>query len=142
MRGDVLIVDDNEDFLRVARNILVEEDFTVHTAATSHEAIAFLERCGADRDTPRPSFVVLDYRLEIPATALDVLARMARRPALRAMPVLVISQSRWPEDETAVRAAGAMAFREKPSSIRALRELLVHFWKEAVDGPHHPVDRG
>jgi len=142
MRGDVLIVDDNEDFLRVARNILVEEDFTVHTAGTSHEAIAFLERCGTDRRAPRPSFVVLDYRLEIPATALDVLARMSRRPVLRAMPVLVISQSRWPEDETAACAAGATAFREKPSSIRALRELLVHFWKETVDGAHHPADRG
>jgi len=142
MRGDVLLVDDNEDFLRVARNILIGEDFSVHTAATSREAIAFLERCGTDRGAPLPSFVVLDYRLEIPATALDVLARMARRPLLRAMPVLVISQSRWPEDEAAARAAGATAFREKPSSIRALRELLVRFWKEAVDGAHHPADRG
>ena len=142
MRGDVLLVDDNEDFLRIARNILAKENFTVHTAATSRKAIAFLERCGTDGSTPLPSFVVLDYRLEIAATALDVLARMARRPILRAMPVLIISQSRWPDDENAARAAGATAFREKPSSIRSLRQLLLDFWKEAVDGPHHPADRG
>jgi CheY-like chemotaxis protein len=139
----VLVVDDNPDFLRVMRTILEQgvPTFAVHTVATATEALAFLGRQPPFLDVPRPAFVVLDFRLP-DMNAPAVLTWLAARDDLRAIPVLVLSQAGWAEDEAAARAAGACAFRVKPSRLRSLREAVVTFWEEHVDGGVGPADRG
>jgi len=104
----VLVVDDNQGFLRAARGILGDA-FVVHTVENGTDALAFLERRGAYGDAPRPAFVVLDFHLP-DMNAPTILARLAGDDGLRAIPVLVMSQADWEEDEAAARAAGAPAF--------------------------------
>lgn len=139
----VLIVDDNPGFLRVTRAILDGEapSFAVHAVETGAAALAFLDRQPPFTDAPRPAFVVLDFHLpDFDAPA--VLAAIGARPALRGMPVLVLSQADWEEDEAAARAAGAALFRVKPSRVRPLRDLVVAFWREHVDVATRAGDRG
>jgi two-component system, chemotaxis family, response regulator Rcp1 len=136
----VLVVDDNEGFLRAARAML-EGAFEVHTAASARDALAFLERRPPFADAPRPAFVVLDYHLP-DMNAPAVLDRLGRDVELRAIPVLVLSQADWEEDAAAARAAGARAFRVKPSRVQALHDAIIDFWKEFAHAGHGPADRG
>ena len=136
----VLVVDDNPGFLRVARAIL-EDAFSVHTVENGEEALAFLERRAPFADAPRPAFVVLDFHLP-DMNAPAVLARLGADAALRALPVLVLSQADWEEDEQAARAAGARQFCVKPSRVHALREAIVTFWRDHAGAGPGALDRG
>ena len=136
----VLVVDDNPGFLRAARAIL-EDTFLVHTVENGEDALAFLERRPPFGDAPRPGFVVLDFHLP-DMNAPAVLARLATDVALRALPVLVLSQADWEEDERAARAAGARRFCIKPSRVQALREAIVDFWRDHGHAGPGAVDRG
>jgi CheY-like chemotaxis protein len=139
----VLVVDDNCGFLRVVRAVLEsgEPSFAVQTVETGHDALALLDRVAPFEEAPRPAFIVLDYHLhdlEAPA----VLELMSARPGLEAIPVLVLSVAGWEKDQAAAMAAGAVRFHEKPSRVGPLRDLLVTFWKEHVDGGQSPSHRG
>lgn len=129
----VLVVDDDEGFLRVASTVLADPppDFAVSTVRSGTEALAFIERRPPFADAPRPAFVVLDLRLP-DMDAPEVLARLAAEGALRNLPVLVVSQADWAEDEAALRQAGATEFHTKPSHVSALREIVVGFWRDHV----------
>ncbi len=136
----VLVVDDNQGFLRAARAVL-EQAFAVHTVENGADALAFLGRRPPFTDVPRPAFIVLDFHLpDMDAPA--VLRRLGADAELAAIPVLVMSQADWEEDAAAARAAGARQFRVKPSRVQALREAIVAFWKEHARAGARPADRG
>ena len=135
----VLVVDDNQGFLRAARAVL-EEAFAVHTVENGTDALAFLGRRPPFADAPRPAFIVLDFRLpDMDAPA--VLERLGADTELSTIPVLVMSQADWEEDAAAARAAGARQFRVKPSRVQALREVIVTFWEEHAHAGARPADR-
>lgn len=139
----VLVVDDNLDFLRVVQAVLAAATprFAVHAVTTGRDAVAFLERRPPFADAPRPAFVVLDFYLpDMPAPA--VLERVRAREELRAIPVLVLSQASWPEDEAAARTSGAREFRVKPSRTRSLEAAVTTFWKERVHACERADHRG
>ncbi len=136
----VLVVDDNQGFLRAARAVL-EQAFAVHTVENGADALAFLGRRPPFADAPRPAFIVLDFHLpDMDAPA--VLQRLGADAELAAIPVLVMSQADWEEDAAAAHAAGARQFRVKPSRVQALRETIVAFWKEHARAGARPADRG
>ena len=129
----VLVVDDDEGFLRVASSVLADPppDFAVSTVRSGTEAVAFLERRPPFADAPRPAFVILDLRLP-DMDAPEVLARLAADGTLGDLPVLVVSQADWAEDEAALRRAGATEFRTKPSRLSTLRDIVIDFWRAHV----------
>jgi CheY-like chemotaxis protein len=137
----VLVVDDNLGFLRVAQAILEKATprFAVHTVESGTEALAFLERKPPFTDAPRPAFIVLDFHLP-DMDAPSVLGHILASDQLRRIPVLVLSQAAWEEDQQAAIAAGALQFDVKPSRVQALREAVVKFWKEHAHGGDDPAD--
>jgi CheY-like chemotaxis protein len=138
---DVLVVDDNHGFLEIVRRVLGTGSpaFAVHTVETGSQALAFLERRAPYDRAPRPAFVLLDFRLP-DMTAAMLLEMLAARGLLAMLPVLVLSQAAWEEDEAAARAAGATHYAVKPSRVRALREMVVAFWRDQVHGHPDPAD--
>jgi CheY-like chemotaxis protein len=140
-RVPVLVVDDNLGFLRVVQTILEKATppFAVHTVESGTEALAFLERRAPYTDAPRPAFIVLDFHLP-DMNAPAVLNELANRSDLRDIPVFVLSQAAWEEDETAARAAGAIKFGVKPSRVQALRDEVIKFWREYAHGGADPAD--
>jgi two-component system, chemotaxis family, response regulator Rcp1 len=137
----VLVVDDNPGFLQVVRAVLGTGSpaFAVHTVETGSQALAFLERREPYAAAPRPAFVLLDFRLP-DMTAAVLLETLAARGLRGVLPILVMSQAAWEEDESAARAAGATGYAVKPSRVRALREMVVAFWRDQVHGHSDPAD--
>ncbi|HEV7731939.1 MAG TPA: response regulator [Candidatus Binatia bacterium] len=138
----VLVVDDNDGFLHIVHAALRETSprFAVHSVSSGTEALAFLERRAPFAAAPRPAFVLLDLRLP-DFDAPEVLRRIAADGRLASMPVLVVSTARWDDEVVALEQAGATHIQLKPSRVQALRDMLVTFWKEQVDG-QDPPDRG
>ena len=134
MTHTVLVVDDNPEFLDVARQLLrgVQPDAIVHTVHSATDALAFLTRRAPYGAAPRPAFVVLDFRLP-DMDAPELLGHVRAVAALADLPILVLSQAGWPEDARAALAAGASAFVVKPSRAGALRRVLREFWHRHAD---------
>jgi CheY-like chemotaxis protein len=125
----VLVVDDSVEFLGVTRRLLeqLRPGAAVYTAQSGGDALRLLAGAAPDERAPRPTFVVLDFRLP-DMTAPELLVRLRAAPGLADLPVLVLSQAGWPEDARAALAAGASAFVVKPSRASALRTVLRDFW--------------
>jgi len=132
-RPIVLLVDDNVGFLRVLRAVLERGTpaFTVATVGTGHEALSYLRAERPFAEAMHPHFVILDFHLP-DIDAPDVLDLLRSSPHATDVPVLVLSQADWREDEVAALGAGARAFRAKPSSLDELRAIVVDFWNEHV----------
>ena len=143
MSVPVLVVDDDPLFLDKVRAVFADptSPFAIHTVQKGIDAVAFLEARPPFTAAPRPAFVVLDFLLHDDMNAPGVLRHLASRDGLRDIPVLILSQANWDQDMALARAAGAAEFRLKPSRARALRDIIMDFWKERVDGRNHPADR-
>lgn len=127
-------MDDNALFLRVLGAVLErgEPAFRTHGVATGSAAVAWLDDESAHA---RADFIVLDFHL--PDTDAPQVLHRLRRPGGRAghIPVLVLTQAYWVEDEIAARAAGATEFLAKPSSLAELRRVIVDFWRASAARP-------
>lgn len=121
----VLVVDDNPEFLGVARHLLegLRAEIVVRTATCGTDALAVLADLAPATGV---AFVILDYRLP-DMDAPEVLRRLRAQPGLASLPVLVLSQAGWPDDARAALAAGASAFVVKPSRASALRRVIADF---------------
>ena len=142
-RTPVLVVDDNPNFLRVVRAVLEEvpNAFRVHTAHSGGQAIDWLWGSCATPDARRPAFIVLDYHLPDMDAPL-VLGALRGDERTRTIPVLVVSQGGWDENESRALTAGAHAFHVKPSGIRELRKSLADFWRSIRDANVDLAGRG
>jgi CheY-like chemotaxis protein len=132
----VLLVDDNLMFLRVLAAVLEEgvPAFRTHGVTTGGAALAYLCDGVADSASPTLDFILLDFHLpDFDAPA--VLQRLRRSSPCGNIPVLVLTQAHWAEDEAAALAAGATAFHAKPSSLAELRRVIVEFWRREVRRP-------
>jgi two-component system chemotaxis response regulator CheY len=124
----VLLVDDDPHFCSGLARALESTPLRPMVVHGGAAALRFLTRAQPYEDAPQPAFVLLDFNLP-DLTATAVLADIRRTAALATIPVLVISQIPGAADEAAALAAGADAYRAKPSRSSALRELVVEFWK-------------
>jgi CheY-like chemotaxis protein len=126
----VLLVDDNALFLRVLATVLEEASpaFEIHGVTTGGAALAYL--CGDGVPASEaPDFIVLDFHLP-DMDAPEVLQRLRSSSRAGDIPVLVLTQAYWAEDENAALSAGATVLRAKPSSLAELRRMVVEFWTE------------
>jgi two-component system cell cycle response regulator DivK len=116
----ILAVDDQEDNRRILRDLLTAAGMEVIEAATGGDAVA---RAEADR----PDLILMDIQLP-DIDGYEATRRIKANPALRAIPLIVVTSYALSGDETKAVAAGADAYVSKPFSPRALlakvRELL------------------
>jgi two-component system cell cycle response regulator DivK len=107
----VLIVDDNEKNLKLARDVLRAGGLHTLEAARGDEAIAL----ATDH---RPDVVLLDLRL--PDMNGEDVARELRRGAETArIPVVALSASRYAWSSDQLLAAGFDGYLQKPIDVRA-----------------------
>lgn len=136
----VLIAEDNADHLLLAEMALRGlPDIRVDTigAHDGEEALAILNGTGAHRDAPLPDLVLLD--LSMPRVdGLTVLKEIRRNPALRALPVVVLTSSSRPEDIDAAYANGANSYVVKTTGLTNLAQ----YWLGWAQLPSRPVRPG
>jgi formate transporter len=80
----ILIVDDDPDFVQVARTILSKEGFQVSSAASGDQALQAMQ-------AKRPDLVLLDVMMATPLEGVGVASKMSLDPALKDVPVVMIS---------------------------------------------------
>jgi two-component system cell cycle response regulator DivK len=120
MKQRILVVEDQEDNRRILRDLLSNAGYELFEALDGEEAIT--AAAGV-----RPDLILMDIQLPV-LDGYEATRRLKADPALRAIPIIVITSYALSGDEDKARAAGCDAYVSKPYSPRMLlakiRELL------------------
>jgi CheY-like chemotaxis protein len=92
---------------------------SVYRVSDGHEALAFLNHSGIYKMARRPELIVLD--LNMPRVdGWTVLSTVCANDELRTIPVVVLSTSSQPEDQTRALSLGARRYVIKPDDFYGL----------------------
>jgi CheY-like chemotaxis protein len=80
----ILVVDDDPDFVNLTRRILQRKGYEVVTAASGQQALAVMRK-------EKPDLVLLDIMMSYILDGLDVSREMAQDPALKDVPVIMVT---------------------------------------------------
>lgn len=115
----VLIVDDNEKNLRLARDVLRASGFRTLEAASGEDAVAVATK-------QLPDVILMDIRLpDIDGT--EAAARLRRDPRTAAIPIVALTSSAMKGDREWFLASGFDGYLEKPISVRELPDQVRGF---------------
>lgn len=133
---DILLVEDNPADMRLVREALTEGGVgaQLHWVASGEAALAFLRRSGGDAGRPVPDLVLLDLNLQ-GMRGQEVLEEIKSDPALKGIPVLILSSSSARRDVLDAYAAHANSYLVKPDDFDqflALVGILRAYWLSAV----------
>jgi two-component system, OmpR family, response regulator len=109
----VLVIEDDPDILKLLQIFLKLEGFETRTASNREEIVAAL------RAPPLPDLVLLDIRLP-DINGFDVLARMRQHPAMKMIPVVMLTAEATREAVLKGLVGGADGFVTKPFQIDRL----------------------
>ena len=112
MRRRILVVEDQEDNRRILHDLLTSAGYEIIQAENGEEALAAAAR-------ERPDLILMDIQLPV-LDGYEATRSIKADPALRAIPVIVVTSYALSGDETKARAAGCDAYVTKPFSPRAL----------------------
>lgn len=121
----VLIVDDDD-----ADTMMIEEALgsavvppRVYRVADGGQALDYLRRHGEYRGAERPDLVLLDLNMPR-VSGHEVLAKVKGDPALKAIPVVVLTTSSAGHDILASYVGHANAFVTKPMELDAFESVV------------------
>ena len=135
----LLLVEDNPGDVRLTREALKEGKIrnNLHVARDGVEALAFLRREGEHADAPRPDVVLLDLNLPR-KDGREVLTEVKNDPALRQIPVVILTSSQAEEDICRAYDLHANCYITKPVDldqfIRVVKSIE-DFWFTVVKLP-------
>jgi two-component system cell cycle response regulator DivK len=111
MRKRILLVEDEEDNMKILRDLL-SPDYELMEANNGEQAVAAASR-------QRPDLILMDIQLPV-MDGYEATRRIKADPALKAIPIIAITSYALGEDEKRARAAGCDDYMPKPYSPRAL----------------------
>ncbi|OJH37232.1 response regulator [Cystobacter ferrugineus] len=128
----VLLVEDSdpdaEALQRLARKVSLS--WPIVRVPDGESALDYLFQRGAYVNAPRPVMVLLD--LHLPGVGgREILSLLKADAHLRALPVIVFSNSKRVEDVDGAYELGANSYLFKPSGLEELQDVvsaLQHFW--------------
>ena len=112
MNPVILVVDDNEANLKLAREILTAGGYDVISAVRGEQAVD-VARAG------RPALILLDMRLP-DIDGLEVLKRLRSLPETKDLPVVAMTAQAMAGDRERFLAAGCDGYISKPISLKTL----------------------
>lgn len=137
--AEILLVEDNPGDVRLTKEALREVGMSnpLHVARHGLEALDFLRQSGDFKDAPRPDLVLLDLNLPR-LSGREVLKQMKDDPALRQIPVIVLSTSDAHRDVSESYALHANCYINKPVDfddfLRVVQSIEC-FWLRLVKLP-------
>ncbi len=105
-RGDILVVDDESESLRLLTNILTAEGYDVRPADTGELALASVS-------AKPPELILLDIRMP-GQDGFEICHRLKARPETRDIPLMFISSAHEVEERVEGLRLGAVDFVSKP----------------------------
>lgn len=142
----ILCADDDEDDRLMTRDALREGRLRndLRFVRDGVELLDYLHQRGlyaADGAAPRPGLILLD--LNMPRMdGREALEAIKAEPALRTIPVIVLTTSKAEEDVLRSYDLGVNSFITKPVTFMALVEVMkvfTRYWLEIVDLPREPA---
>jgi chemotaxis family two-component system response regulator Rcp1 len=136
---EILLVEDNPGDVRLTIEALRDGKVYNHlnVARDGVEALAFLRREGAFGDAPRPDLILLDLNLPR-KDGREVLADIKSDPALRTIPVVVLTTSRAEQDVMRSYELQANCYITKPVDLEQfiiVVQSIENFWLTIVTLP-------
>ncbi len=107
----ILIVEDNEQNRKLARDLLRVHGYRTIEAETGEDGVAL----AAER---APDLVVMDIHLP-GMSGIEAIAKLRAAPTTRAVPVIAFTASVMAQDRSQIIAAGFDAFVSKPINLEA-----------------------
>ncbi len=138
----ILLVEDNTVDVRLTQEVFRDGTMIndLHVARDGVEAMDFLHHRDEFADSERPDLVILD--LNMPRKdGREVLAEMRADPALRSIPVAVLTTSQSDADIAASYELGANCFLTKPVTLSEFIDVIHSieaFWLNTVRLPPPP----
>ncbi|HEU0298396.1 MAG TPA: response regulator [Longimicrobium sp.] len=139
---EVLLVEDNPGDVRLTREALKEGKVHNNLSVVQDgvEALAFLRREGPHAAAPRPDVVLLDLNLPR-KDGREVLAEIKADPALRTIPVVILTSSEAERDIVRAYALHANCYITKPVDLDqfiTVVKSIEDFWFTIVKLPPEP----
>jgi two-component system, chemotaxis family, response regulator Rcp1 len=109
----------------------------VHVVEDGEEALAFLRREDPHTHAPRPDLILLDLNLPR-KDGREVLAEIKVEPALKSIPVVVLTTSKDEQDVLHAYDLHASCYITKPVDFAQFTEIvqsIEHFWFAVVTLP-------
>ena len=135
----ILLVDDHASDAALFEHALkqAETRAKLYWVASAEEGLEYLKQEGRFAGGARVRLVVSD--LSMPGMdGFEFLTELRKNPALKTMPVVVMSSSRSPRDVLRCYRLGANSFITKPMSLEtfvATIGTLVRYWLDIVELP-------
>jgi two-component system cell cycle response regulator DivK len=118
----VLIVEDDEVNLKLARSVLQASGYEVLEAITGEQGVSLARQA-------QPDLVLMDIQLP-GIDGIEAFRQLRADSATRAIPVIAVTASTSPADRVAIRAAGFDAFLAKPVKLTELVDTV----RRVLDG--------
>jgi CheY-like chemotaxis protein len=140
---EILLVDDSDDDVLLLEESLSESKFVnlLHVVHDGEEALAYLRREGTYYNAVLPGLVLLDINMPR-MNGFEVLSAMKGDPALRTIPVVMLTTSTRDEDVVRSYDGGACSFVSKPVNFEKLKEVIKQFalyWSLVAVVPQTPI---
>ena len=112
MSRRILVVEDQEDNRRIVRDLLTPSGYEVVEAVTGEEGVAMA-------GTHRPDLILMDIQLP-GLDGYEATRRIKANPALRSIPLIVVTSYALSGDDAKAFEAGCDAYVTKPFVPRQL----------------------
>jgi two-component system cell cycle response regulator DivK len=115
----ILIVEDNDKNLKLARDVLQYRGFRTLEAVTAADGIA-------QAVEHQPDLVLMDIQLP-DADGISALHRLRTEPATRTIPVVALTASVMEADRERLSAAGFDGYLAKPIDVKTFPDQVQHY---------------
>ena len=150
MRGErkpivILLADDDEEDRMLTCDALAESRLSnaISCVTDGEDLMDYLHRRGKyapPAEAPRPGLILLDLNMP-KKDGREALREIKSDPALRQIPVVVMTTSKAEEDIFHSYDSGASSFITKPVTFEGLIDVMKgvgRYWFEIVDLPREP----
>jgi len=136
---EVLLVEDSPGDVRLTREAFKDAKVLInlHVVPDGVEAMAFLGREGEHANAPRPDLILLDLNLP-KKDGREVLEEIKVSPALRSIPVVILTTSASGSDIQLSYQSHANCYIAKPVDLEGFLKVVKsidNFWLSVVKLP-------
>ena len=142
-KAEILLIEDSLPDVRLTERALKSGTLNkqVSVVRDGEQALAFLRRQGEYAEAPRPDIILLDLGLP-KKNGTEVLAEIKMDPALKRIPVIVLSTSDAEKDVLDTYDRHANAYTKKPVDmdefVRTIK-MIEDFWLSLVILPRREI---
>lgn len=111
MAGElILVVEDNEKNMKLARDVLTAKGYRVAEAVTGEEGVKLAQE-------QVPQLILMDYQLP-GIDGIEAFRRIRGAAATAHIPIVAVTASAMPEEEAKMKQAGFDGFLTKPINLK------------------------